>query len=88
MREMVTVGERHLLGEIIRMEENNATLQVYEETQGLRIGEDIIGSGRPLSVSVGPGLIGGFSTVSDPLGALLEKQGCSLPWSDGPDDRP
>ena len=76
MREMVTVGERHLLGEIIRMEENNATLQVYEETQGLRIGEDIIGSGEPLSVSVGPGLIGGFfDGIGRPLGALLEKAG-------------
>ena len=76
MREMVTVGERHLLGEIIRMEENNATLQVYEETQGLRIGEDIIGSGEPLSVSVGPGLIGGFfDGIGRPLSALLEKAG-------------
>ena len=76
MREMVTVGERHLLGEIIRMEENNATLQVYEETQGLRIGEDIIGSGEPLSVSVGPGLIGGFfDGIGRSLGALLEKAG-------------
>ena len=76
MREMVTVGERHLLGEIIRMEENNATLQVYEETQGLRIGEDIIGSGEPLSVSVGPGLIGGFfDGIGRPLSALHEKAG-------------
>ena len=76
MREMLSVGDKHLLGEIIRMEGDNATIQVYEETQGLRIGEDIIGSGEPLSVSVGPGLIGGFfDGIGRPLGALLEKEG-------------
>ena len=76
MREMVSVGDNQLLGEIIRMEGNNATIQVYEETQGLCIGENIIGSGEPLSVSVGPGLIGGFfDGIGRPLAALLEKAG-------------
>lgn len=76
MREMVTVGGNRLLGEIIRMEEDNATIQVYEETQGLRIGEEILGSGEPLCVSIGPGLIGGFfDGIGRPLAALLEKAG-------------
>ncbi|MDR0648889.1 MAG: V-type ATP synthase subunit A [Synergistaceae bacterium] len=76
MREMIHIGEKRLLGEIIRMSGDYATIQVYEDTQGMRVGEEIEGSGEPLSVSLGPGLIGGFfDGIGRPLGALLEKEG-------------
>lgn len=76
MREMVHIGSRRLLGEIIRLEEDVATIQVYEETQGLRLGEDVEGSGESLSISLGPGLIGGFfDGIGRPLGAMQEKDG-------------
>lgn len=76
MREMVRVGERRLLGEIIRMDGDTATIQVYEETQGMKIGSLVEGSGEPLSISLGPGLIGGFfDGIGRPLSALLDSEG-------------
>jgi len=76
MREMVHVGRKRLLGEVIRMDGDEATIQVYEDTQGMKIGEEIIGSGEALSVSLGPGLIGGFfDGIGRPLSALLEREG-------------
>jgi V/A-type H+-transporting ATPase subunit A len=76
MREMVHVGKLRLLGEIIRMDGDEATVQVYEETQGMKVGEVIEGSGEALSVSLGPGLIGGFfDGIGRPLASLLEKEG-------------
>ena len=76
MREMVHVGEKRLLGEIIRMDEDRAIIQVYEETQGMRIGEIVEGTGETLSVSLGPGLIGGFfDGIGRPLSALLDREG-------------
>ncbi len=76
MREMVHVGEKRLLGEIIRIEGDEATIQVYEETQGMRVGEEIEGSGEALSISLGPGLIGGFfDGIGRPLSSLLDKEG-------------
>ena len=76
MREMVHVGKLRLLGEIIRMDGDEATIQVYEETQGMKIGEAIEGSGESLSVSLGPGLVGGFfDGIGRPLSSLLEKEG-------------
>ena len=55
MREMVLVGQRTLLGEIIRMEGDEATIQVYEETSGMAPGTPVYGTGLPLSVELGPG---------------------------------
>ena len=76
MREMVRVGSLALWGEIIRMEGSEALIQVYEDTQGLRLGEPVTGTGEPLSVSLGPGLIGQiFDGIGRPLGALLEREG-------------
>ena len=76
MREMVHVGEKRLLGEIIRMNGDEATIQVYEETEGMKIGEHIEGTGESLSVALGPGLIGGFfDGIGRPLSALLDKEG-------------
>ena len=79
MREMVRVGELNLWGEIIRMEGDEALIQVFEDTQGLRIGEPIRGTGRPLSVELGPGLVGKiFDGIGRPLDVLLEEEGPML----------
>jgi V/A-type H+-transporting ATPase subunit A len=76
MREMVHVGHRRLLGEIIHMEGDSATIQVYEETQGMKIGEIVSGTAETLSVSLGPGLIGGFfDGIGRPLSELQEMKG-------------
>ena len=58
MYETVEVGEDKLIGEIIRLTGDVAFIQVYETTTGLRPGEPVLGTGKPLSVSLGPGMIG------------------------------
>jgi len=79
MREMVYVSEKGLLGEIIRMEGNDALIQVYEETSGVRVGEPVKGTGRPLSLTLGPGLLGAFlDGIGRPLNRLYEKEGIFL----------
>lgn len=76
MREMVKVGELGLLGEIIRMDGDDAVIQVYEETQGLKIGEPVLSTGEALSVSLGPGLVGSFfDGIGRPLETILEREG-------------
>ncbi|UCH53045.1 MAG: V-type ATP synthase subunit A, partial [Pseudomonadota bacterium] len=68
MREAVQVGEAHLLGEVIRIEGEQITVQVYEDTTGLRPGAPVQGSGGPLSIGLGPGLIGNtFDGLLRPL---------------------
>ena len=76
LNEVVWVGEQQLLGEVIRIEGPLATLQVYEETAGLRLGDPAVASGEPLSVELGPGLLGQvFDGVQRPLAALAARQG-------------
>jgi len=76
MREMVTVGRLSLLGEIIRLDGEDALIQVYEDTAGLTVGEPVTGSGSPLSMALGPGLMGSiFDGIGRPLARLLEKEG-------------
>ena len=76
MYEMVMVGNERLRGEIIRIEKDHAVIQVYENTSGLKPGEGVIGTGLPLSVELGPGLIGNiFDGIERPLRALREKTG-------------
>jgi V/A-type H+-transporting ATPase subunit A len=68
MREAVQVGADRLLGEVIRIDGDEITVQVYEDTTGLRPGIVVHGSGRPLSVPLGPGLLGGiFDGLLRPL---------------------
>lgn len=68
MREMVMVGKRKLIGEIIGLNGSFGTIQVYEETEGLEIGEPILATDRPLSVKLGPGLMGNiFDGIERPL---------------------
>ena len=76
MREMVRVGELHLIGEIIRLEGDHALIQVYEDTAGLRTGEPVEGTGLPLSMTLGPGLMGSiYDGIGRPLVHLMEREG-------------
>ncbi len=69
--EVVLVGERGLLGEVIRLEADVATIQVYEETAGLRIGDPVTATGRPLVAWLGPGHLGAtFDGLERPLDRL------------------
>lgn len=69
MHDMVLVGEYAMMGEVIKLNKDVATIQVYEETSGLRIGEEVVGTEAPLTISLGPGLIG---NVFDGIGRSLE----------------
>jgi V/A-type H+-transporting ATPase subunit A len=72
MHDLCQVGEPGLIGEIIRLEGDTATIQVYEDTTGLRVGEPAVGGGSPLAVELGPGLLGSiFDGLQRPLPALL-----------------
>lgn len=76
MHEVMNVGPKHLLGEIIAMEGDEATIQVYEDTEGLGLNEEVTGTGEPLSVEIGPGLVGSFfDGIGRPLDQLLKKEG-------------
>jgi V/A-type H+-transporting ATPase subunit A len=76
MFDVVRVGEKHLIGEIIEMRGDRASIQVYEETSGLRPGEPVISTGEPLSVELGPGLIESmFDGIQRPLEALVKISG-------------
>ncbi|MEA1974459.1 MAG: V-type ATP synthase subunit A [Bacillota bacterium] len=73
MREMVMVGNNKLIGEIISIDNGIGTIQVYEETEGLRIGEDVIRTYKPLSLKLGPGLLGNiFDGIERPLKKINE----------------
>jgi V/A-type H+-transporting ATPase subunit A len=68
INEAVLVGARRLLGEVIRIDADNAVVQVYEDTTGLRPGDPLTGTGSPLSVRLGPGLLGNiFDGLLNPL---------------------
>jgi V/A-type H+-transporting ATPase subunit A len=76
LNEVVFVGEEGLLGEVIRVEGDLATVQVYEETAGLALGEPAQATGEPLSVELGPGLLGEtFDGVQRPLARLAAREG-------------
>jgi V/A-type H+-transporting ATPase subunit A len=76
MMELVEVGEEHLVGEVIGLEGDGITIQVYEETAGMRPGAPVFGTGLPLSVELGPGLLGGiFDGIQRPLPAMEIRTG-------------
>lgn len=76
MYELTRVGEEGLIGEIIELSEDRATIQVYEETSGLKPGEKVEPTGEPLSLELGPGLIGTvFDGIQRPLPSIREKTG-------------
>lgn len=79
MFDVVRVGEEHLIGEIIEMHGALASIQVYEETSGLGPGAVVASTGEPLSVELGPGLIGGiFDGIQRPLETIMQVSGNSL----------
>lgn len=76
MREMVTVGQKRLIGEVISIDGDAGTIQVYEETSGLKVGDVVSSTGRPLSVKLGPGIIGNiFDGIQRPLNYIYKKSG-------------
>jgi len=76
MYELVKVGEEGLIGEIIGLTGDRATIQVYEETSGIKPGEKVVGTGRPLSVELGPGLVGAiYDGTQRPLTIIRARVG-------------
>lgn len=76
MLEMVYVGNLKLIGEVIGIGKSNIVLQVYESTTGLTVGEPIYSTGGPMSLMLGPGIIGGvFDGIQRPLEKLKELTG-------------
>ncbi len=76
MMELVHAGESRLVGEVVKLRDEQAIIQVYEDTTGVKPGEPIYGSGLPLSVELGPGLIGNiYDGIQRPLVQIKEKTG-------------
>jgi V/A-type H+-transporting ATPase subunit A len=79
MYETVEVGDAKLIGEVIRLTGDVAFIQVYESTSGLKPGEEVIGTGQPLSVLLGPGIIGRiYDGIQRPLDEIAEKSGAFI----------
>ncbi|MBI3859692.1 MAG: V-type ATP synthase subunit A [Thaumarchaeota archaeon] len=76
MYEVTQVGEEKLIGEVIKLTGDIAFVQVYESTSGLRPGEPVVGTGQPLSTTLGPGMIGTiYDGLQRPLDAIAKKAG-------------
>lgn len=76
MKEAVVVGDDRLTAEVIRLDEDSITVQVFEDTTGLKPGVLIEGSGLPLAVDLGPGMLGHmFDGIQRPLEAIASRQG-------------
>ena len=76
MNDVVRVSDKKLIGEVIELRGDKASIQVYEETSGLGPGEEVYGTGEPLSVELAPGLIEGiFDGIQCPLTTIVEKYG-------------
>ncbi|HAO62047.1 MAG TPA: V-type ATP synthase subunit A [Erysipelotrichaceae bacterium] len=76
MLEMVYVGKKELLGEVIGIDDVYATIQVYESTTGLKVGEPVLSSGSPLNAILGPGILTNiFDGIERPLKEMAEKFG-------------
>jgi V/A-type H+-transporting ATPase subunit A len=79
MYETVEVGDSKLIGEVIRLTGDVAFIQVYESTSGLKPGEDVICTGQPLSVLLGPGILGRiYDGIQRPLDEIAEKSGAFI----------
>ena len=76
MFDVVRIGEMGLMGEIIRLEGNTAQIQVYEDTTGLKPGEKVVNTNRPLSLQLGPGLLTSiYDGIQRPLDVLAAESG-------------
>ncbi len=79
MMEMVFVGEKELMGEVISMTDEKTVIQVYESTTGLKVGEPVKGSGTLLSAQLGPGMLRNiFDGIERPLREIEAKQGAFI----------
>ena len=77
--DVVDVGDKKIIGEIIRQNKGKATIQVYEDDTGMKIGEDVVSEGRPLSLRLGPGLVGTiYDGIQRPLKNMFDKSGVFL----------
>ncbi len=80
MNEMVYVGERRLVGEVIGLAREATTIQVYEETSGLRPGEPVEGVGSAISVTLAPGILSNiFDGIERPLEVIARQSGVFIP---------
>ena len=76
MHDIVYISDENILGEVIKLNKDLATIQSYEDTTGLKIGEEVIGIEEPLTLTLGPGLISGiFDGIGRPLNTLKEIYG-------------
>ena len=76
MNDLVRIGEKGIIGEIIKLEKEKIVVQAYEDTTGVKVGEKITSTREPLTVELGPGLIGSiFDGVQRPLDKIFEKEG-------------
>ena len=79
MADVVRVGEKRLIGEILKMTGGRASIQVYEETGGLGPGAEVVSTGAPLSVELGPGLIGNiYDGIQRPLEEIMRLEGPNI----------
>ncbi len=79
MYDVVKVSDKKLIGEVIELRNDKASIQVYEETSGLTVGDTVESTGAPLSVELGPGLIESiFDGIQRPLNKLMEKSGSRI----------
>ena len=79
MYEVAQVGEEKLVGEVIKLTGDIAFVQVYESTSGLRPGEPVVGTGQPLSTTLGPGMIGTiYDGLQRPLDVIANKTGAFI----------
>lgn len=77
--DLVRVGQQELVGEVIRLDEETATIQVYEETSGVRSGEPVTNTGAPLVAWLGPGLLGQtYDGLQRPLDRIAETTGAMV----------
>lgn len=79
MSEMVYVGEKKLLGEVIRIDDDRVMIQVYESTTGLRPGEEVVGTGNLLNAVLGPGILRNiYDGIERPLQQIADEQGAFI----------
>ena len=77
--DVVRVGPQHLIGEILNMTGDRASIQVYEETTGLGPGAEVVTTGVPLSVELGPGMLEGiYDGIQRPLTEIRELTGHTI----------
>lgn len=79
MSEMVYVGKQRLVGEVISLSKDMTTIQVFEETTGLKPGEEVIGTGSPISVTLAPGILNNiFDGIERPLSEIAKNSGAYI----------